>query len=61
MEYNTIKELNLDTSAREITARMAELSRTLDIQDKYRRYTNKGWTILGYQPLSSAELPLQAL
>lgn len=32
-----------------------------DILDKYRNYTEKGWTILGWQPVSSSELPLRPL
>lgn len=32
-----------------------------DIHAKFKSYTDKGWTILGYQPISSQNLPLRAL
>lgn len=32
-----------------------------DIRTKFKSYTDKGWTILGYQPISPSELPLRAL
>jgi hypothetical protein len=30
-----------------------------DIHAKYRSYTDKGWTILGWQPVASSDLPLR--
>lgn len=33
----------------------------LAIRDRFRHYTEKGWRILGWQPCSSQELPLNPL
>lgn len=41
--------------------RWARWSITEDILAKYKSYTDKGWTILGYQPVASYDMPLRSI